>query len=165
MTERRADVRPAFDHSNSPSDEMLLSAWGECVQALQIWQARLYCRRPKTEECAKVSDPLPPPQWRPFLWTLPPFEKSVSLPPLFIPALPEMPIPARSRTSSFSAPSSDDDECLFSPFSKREYLLAQMKQKDELIDSLVKQVRLSQHAIKRFRRPFLTPSPSPLLAP
>jgi len=40
----------------------------------------------------------------------------------------------------------DDDECSLSPFSKREYLLAQVKQKDELIDSLLEQVRLS-HAI------------------
>jgi len=48
-----------------------------------------------------------------------------------------------SRASSPSASSPDDEECSFSPFSKREYLLAQMRQKDELIDSLLKQVSLS----------------------
>ncbi|KAI9450179.1 hypothetical protein F5148DRAFT_1370894, partial [Russula earlei] len=58
---------------------MLFSSWGERVQALQIWQAQLYCRRPKN------------------------------------PGMPQ----------------------------KREYLLAQMKQKDELIDSIVKQIRRS----------------------
>ncbi|KAI9508706.1 hypothetical protein F5148DRAFT_1283714 [Russula earlei] len=39
-----------------------------------------------------------------------------------------------------SLSSDDDDECPFSPFSKREYLLAQIKQKNELIDSLIKQL-------------------------
>jgi hypothetical protein len=48
-----------------------------------------------------------------------------------------------SRTPSPSTSSPDDEECSFSPFSKREYLLAQMRQNDELIDSLLKQVRLS----------------------
>jgi len=33
-----------------------------------------------------------------------------------------------------------DDECSPLSFSKREYLLAQLRQKDELIDSLLKQV-------------------------
>jgi hypothetical protein len=48
-----------------------------------------------------------------------------------------------SRAPSPSTSSPDDEECSFSPFSKREYLLAQMRQQDELIDSLLKQVRLS----------------------
>ena len=49
-----------------------------------------------------------------------------------------------SRAPSPSTSSPDDEECSFSPFSKREYLLALMRQKkDELIDSLLKQVRLS----------------------
>ena len=48
-----------------------------------------------------------------------------------------------SRAPSPSTSSSDDEECSFLPFSKREHLLAQMRQKDELIDSLLKQVRLS----------------------
>jgi hypothetical protein len=48
-----------------------------------------------------------------------------------------------SRAPSPSTSSPDDEECSFSPFSKREYLLAQMRQKDELFDSLLKQVRLS----------------------
>jgi hypothetical protein len=48
-----------------------------------------------------------------------------------------------SRVSSPSVSSPDDEECSFPPFSKREYLLAQMRQKDELIDSLLKQVSLS----------------------
>jgi hypothetical protein len=48
-----------------------------------------------------------------------------------------------SRASSPSSSSPDDDGCSFLPFSKREYLLAQLRQKDELIDSLLKQVCLS----------------------
>ena len=48
-----------------------------------------------------------------------------------------------SRASSPSASSLDGDEYSFFPFSKREYLLAQLRQKDELIDSLLKQVCLS----------------------
>jgi len=46
--------------------------------------------------------------------------------------------PESSYTSSISSP--DDEECSFLPFSKREYLLAQMRQKDELIESLLKQL-------------------------
>ena len=43
----------------------------------------------------------------------------------------------------------DDDECSFLSFSKREYLLAQLRQKDELIDSLLKQVCLEHYLAKR----------------
>jgi hypothetical protein len=45
----------------------------------------------------------------------------------------------------------DDDECSFLSFSKREYLLAQLRQKDELIDSLLKQVCLEHYLGKRER--------------
>jgi hypothetical protein len=58
---------------------------------------------------------------------------------------------AVSRPPS-SCTSLDDDEYSFSPFSKREYLLAQMKQKDELIDSLLKQVRLSHILLTKYMR-------------
>ncbi|KAI9511830.1 hypothetical protein F5148DRAFT_1146554 [Russula earlei] len=52
---------------------------------------------------------------------------------------------AHPRAPSFPVSSDDDDdECSFSPFTKREYLLAQMKQKDELIDSLVNQTSSHQ---------------------
>ena len=40
------------------------------------------------------------------------------------------------------ASSSDNEEYSLPPVSKREYLLAQMKQKDTIIESLLKQVRL-----------------------
>ena len=63
-------------------------------------------------------------------------------PPPTFPRFPKMLDRAVSRPPS-SCTSLDDDECSFLPFSKREYLLAQMRQKDELIDSLLKQVRLS----------------------
>lgn len=45
--------------------------------------------------------------------------------------------------SSSSSSSDDDDDCsLFDSISKREYLLAQIRQKDNIIESLLKQVRL-----------------------
>jgi hypothetical protein len=56
-----------------------------------------------------------------------------------------------SRASSPSASSLDDDECSFLSFSKREYLLAQLRQKDELIDSLLKQVGL-EHSLGSYER-------------
>ena len=50
-----------------------------------------------------------------------------------------MPFP----TSSYSFLSAGNaDILIFTPFSKRDYLLTQMRQKDELIDSLLKQVGL-----------------------
>ena len=52
---------------------------------------------------------------------------------------PKMPDPTPPITSSSS---SDNEEYSPSPVSKREYLLAQMKQKDMIIESLLKQVRL-----------------------
>jgi hypothetical protein len=67
-------------------------------------------------------------------WSLPTF--SIYFPPRMMDRV-------ISRTSSPSISSTDDEECSFSPFSKREYLLAQMRQKDELIDSLLKQVCFS----------------------
>jgi len=51
-----------------------------------------------------------------------------------------------SHVPSPSTSSPNDEECSFSHFSKCEYILAQMtemRQKDELIDSLLKQVHLS----------------------
>jgi hypothetical protein len=47
-------------------------------------------------------------------------------------------------TPPLTPPSSSSDNEEYSPFpvSKREYLLAQMKQKDAVIESLLKQVRL-----------------------
>ncbi|KAI9445815.1 hypothetical protein F5148DRAFT_1153666 [Russula earlei] len=74
-SESRSSVHPWHLDPVRASDEMPFSSWRERVQALQIWQARLYRRRPKTQECPN----------------------------------------------------------------KRKYLLPQMKQQDELIDSLVKQ--------------------------
>jgi hypothetical protein len=56
-----------------------------------------------------------------------------------------------SRVTSPSASSLDDDECSFLSFSKREYLLAQLRQKDELIDSLLKQVCL-EHSLGKCER-------------
>jgi hypothetical protein len=45
-----------------------------------------------------------------------------------------------SYTSSESSSSSDDSCYLLSSSSKREYLLAQIRQKDAIIESLLKQV-------------------------
>lgn len=73
-----------------------------------------------------------------------PYPGHCPLPPLFtFFTCPRMLDCVVSRAPSPSTSSLDDDECSFSPFSKREYLLAQMRQKDELIDSLLKQVRPS----------------------
>ena len=52
-----------------------------------------------------------------------------------------------------------EDECSPSCSSKREYLLAQIRQKDAIIESLLKQVSLSFATLHRL--PFL-PSPAPL---
>ena len=60
-------------------------------------------------------------------------------PPFFLFAYPKMPDPTPPLTPS--ATSSDNEEYSSSPVSKREYLLAQMKQKDTIIESLLKQVR------------------------
>jgi len=82
---------------------------------------------------------------------LPSCEKLSAVSPL--PVLPPLPHKCRSRmisrTSSPSTSSPDDGDCSFSflPISKREYLLAQISQKDKLIDSLLKQVRLSWERI------------------
>jgi hypothetical protein len=57
-------------------------------------------------------------------------------------ACPKMPDPTPTLTPSSS--SSDNEEYSPLPVSKREYLLAQMKQKDAIIESLLKQVRLQQ---------------------
>ena len=54
-----------------------------------------------------------------------------------------------SRASSLSASSLDDYEYSFLSFSKREYLLAQLRQKDELIDSLLKQV-CPEHSLGQY---------------
>ena|SRR6266702_2481777 len=71
-------------------------------------------------------------------------------PPFLLSAYPKMPDPTPPLTPPAS--SSDNEECSSSPFSKREYLLAQMKQKDSIIESLLKQVRL--HVLpKPSRRP------------
>jgi hypothetical protein len=56
---------------------------------------------------------------------------------------PKMSDSASSHVSSPSI-SSDDEEYSSLPISKREYLLAQLKQKDAIIESLLKQVRLSR---------------------
>ena len=48
------------------------------------------------------------------------------------------------RASSPSTSSSDDEEYSTLPGSKREYLLAQLKQKDGIIESLLKQVGLTR---------------------
>ena len=113
------------------------------MQALQVWQARMYCRRPKTQKCAKVSDT--PLQWRPFLFEVSRTRATVRFAPhpfTFFTS-PRMLDRVVSRAPSPSTSSPDDEEYSFSPFSKREYLLAQMRQKDELINSLLRQVRLS----------------------
>ena len=76
-----------------------------------------------------------------------PFKSSsvslLSTPPFFHPKMSD---PTLSPASS-----SDDEECSPFPFSKREYLLAQMKQKDTIIESLLKQVRL--HVLRNPSRP------------
>jgi hypothetical protein len=46
-----------------------------------------------------------------------------------------------SSASSDSSSSSDDSTYFLSSSSKREYLLAQIRQKDSIIESLLKQVR------------------------
>ncbi len=51
------------------------------------------------------------------------------------------------------ASSSDNEECSCSPLSKREYLLAQMKQKDAIIESLLKQVRSHRISPQPSKRP------------
>jgi len=58
---------------------------------------------------------------------------------------------AISRPTS-SCTSLDGDECPFSPFSKREYLLAQMRQKYDLIDYLLEQARLSHILLTKYMR-------------
>jgi hypothetical protein len=70
------------------------------------------------------------------------FGKTLCLVPVSLSPF-QMPQSDLSRASSPSASSSDGDESSFFPISKREYLLAQLRQKDELIDSLLKQVCLS----------------------
>ena len=86
-----------------------------------------------------------PLQWRPFLFEVSRTRATVRFAPhpfTFFTS-PRMLDRVVSRAPSPSTSSPDDEEYSFSPFSKREYLLAQMRQKDELIDSLLKQVRLS----------------------
>jgi len=58
---------------------------------------------------------------------------------------------AISRPTS-SCTSLDGDECPFSPFSKREYLLAQMRQKYDLIDYLLEQAHLSHILLTKYMR-------------
>jgi hypothetical protein len=84
-------------------------------------------------------------------------------PPFHFPP-PKMPDPAPSRASSPSTSSSDDEEYSSFPISKREYLLAQLKQKDAIIESLLKQVCLFR-VLSTNLRPQLTMigDPVPLL--
>ena len=70
-------------------------------------------------------------------------EKLHYLLPPFNVHLPKMFDSASSHVSSLST-SSDDEEYSSLPISKREYLLAQLKQKDAIIESLLKQVCLSR---------------------
>jgi len=130
----------------APSDKMLFTFWRERVQAMQIGQARLHVEGRSPE--------MPQGEPTPFL----PFPSGVyfclgnlvlrEVILLRIGPPPTCPISLKILDRAVAHPPSactslDDDECPFSPFSKRKYLLAQMKQKDELIDSLLKQDRLS----------------------
>jgi len=76
------------------------------------------------------------------------------VPPPTFPRFPRMLNRAVSHPPSFFG-SLNDDECSFSPFSKRKYLLAQMRQTYELIDSLLKQVRLSHILLTKYMRDLL----------
>ena len=103
----------------------------------------MYCRRPKTQKCTEVSDP--PSSGIDFLFEVSRTRATVrfSPHPFTFFTSPRMLDRVVSRAPSPSTSSPDDEECSFSPFRKREYLLAQMRQNDELIDSLLKQLRLS----------------------
>lgn len=102
----------------------------------------MYCRGPKTEKCTQVShlSVSSPSTASIFMGHLTASGKLFALSPSYnlIPIC----CKATFLASSHSASSLDDDECSFLSFSKREYLLAQLRQKDELIDSLLKQVCL-----------------------
>lgn len=160
-----AVVRRLIEGYGGATDEVRVPARREHVQALQVKRASVHRRRQKAPECAKVSLPIPAAvaglASRTHKYRTPPVGGS-PFPPTFVRVRVErsaasVPPTMSSDSSSFSSDEMSEDgySFVFPRHSKREYLLAQIRQKNAIIESLLKQVRVGPNAAGASRLPTL----------
>ena len=144
-------LRPTI--SRATLDEMSFLSWRE-RQAANRANTTVLLKAENPEVPQSEPSPLSRPQWRLILSGR---LCSAENPPRSWPLLPLCPRSPKKPDRAISRPTSSytllaDDECSLSPFGKREYLLAQMRQKYELSNYLFKQVRLSHILLTKYMR-------------